>query len=137
MKKKEFADRQKMRAEEIAAVSQAIKILNDDDALDLFKKTLSLSQSSIRLMQTSTTQAFALRASRALAAVASKDAKHAPQLALIQFALEAKAVDFSKILAQIDGMVKVLGEEQKTDDETKTFCTKEIGAKDAQQADTE
>merc|ERR1719421_1041872 len=70
-----------MRAEEIAAVSQAIKILNDDDALDLFKKTLSL--------------------------------------------------------AQIDGMVKVLAEEQATDDETKAFCSKEIGAKDAEQADTE
>merc|ERR1719393_406742 len=46
LKKKEFADRQKMRAEEISAVSEAIKILNDDDALDLFKKTLSLSQTS-------------------------------------------------------------------------------------------
>merc|ERR1719262_1914254 len=43
-KKKEWAERQSMRAEEVAAVGQAIKILNDDDALDLFKKTLSLSQ---------------------------------------------------------------------------------------------
>jgi phage host-nuclease inhibitor protein Gam len=34
-------------------------------------------------------------------------------------------------------MVKVLGEEQKTDDETKAFCDKEISAKDAEQADTE
>merc|ERR1719327_1613129 len=136
-KKKEWAERCAMRAEEIAAVSQAIKILNDDDALDLFKKTLSLSQSSFRFLQTSTSQAVALRASHALAAVAKKDAKHAPQLALIQFALKAKAVDFSKILAQIDGMVKVLGEEQKTDDETKTFCTKEISTKDAEQAETE
>merc|ERR1719311_954256 len=126
-----------MRAEEIAAVSQAIKILNDDDALDLFKKTLSLSQTSMRFIQTSTKRAGALRASRALAAVASKDSKHAPQLALIQFALKAKAVDFSKILAQIDGMVKVLAEEQKTDDETKTFCTQEISTKDAEQKDTE
>jgi septal ring factor EnvC (AmiA/AmiB activator) len=136
-KKKEWAERCAMRAEEISAVSQAIKILNDDDALDLFKKTLSLSQSSIRFLHTSATQAYALRASKALAAVASKDSKHAPQLALIQFALKAKAVDFSKILAQIDGMVKVLGEEQKTDDETKAFCDKEISAKDAEQADTE
>merc|ERR1719238_1980689 len=137
MKKKEWADRCAMRAEEIAAVSQAIKILNDDDALDLFKKTLSLSQSSLRFLQTSASQAVALRASHALAAVASKDSKHAPQLALIQFALKAKAVDFSKILAQIDGMVKVLGEEQKTDDETKTFCDAEITKKDAEQKDTE
>merc|ERR1719335_1595441 len=43
-KKKEWAARSKMRAEEIAAVSEAIGVLNDDDALDLFKKTLSLSQ---------------------------------------------------------------------------------------------
>merc|ERR1719324_2104432 len=34
-------------------------------------------------------------------------------------------------------MVKVLAEEQATDDETKAFCSKGIGAKDAEQADTE
>merc|ERR1719460_2442321 len=51
-KKKEWAERQSMRAEEISAVSEAIKILNDDDALDLFKKTLSLSQTSPVFMQT-------------------------------------------------------------------------------------
>merc|ERR1719327_550063 len=44
-KKKEWAERQSMRAEEVAAIGEAIKILNDDDALDLFKKTLSLAQS--------------------------------------------------------------------------------------------
>merc|ERR1719395_173436 len=43
-KKKEWAGRQQVRAEEIAAISEAIKILNDDDALDLFKKTLALDQ---------------------------------------------------------------------------------------------
>merc|ERR1719201_2732703 len=43
-KKKEWAERQKMRAEEVSAISEAIKILNDDDALDLFKKTLALDQ---------------------------------------------------------------------------------------------
>ena len=58
LKKKEWAERCAMRAEEIAAVSQAIKILNDDDALDLFKKTLSLAQSSsLRFLQTSASQA--------------------------------------------------------------------------------
>merc|ERR1719262_1996563 len=43
-KKREWDERCAMRTEEISAVSEAIKILNDDDALDLFKKTLSLSQ---------------------------------------------------------------------------------------------
>merc|ERR1719258_300559 len=38
-KKGDWAERQKMRAEEVSAISEAIKVLNDDDALDLFKKT--------------------------------------------------------------------------------------------------
>merc|ERR1719236_92150 len=38
-KKAEWSERQKMRAEEVAAISEAIGILNDDDSLDLFKKT--------------------------------------------------------------------------------------------------
>merc|ERR1719324_1405449 len=36
-KEKEWAERQKMRAEEVSAISEAIGILNDDDALDVFK----------------------------------------------------------------------------------------------------
>merc|ERR1719201_3358377 len=38
-KEKEMAARTKARAEEIAAISDAISILNDDDALDVFKKS--------------------------------------------------------------------------------------------------
>ena len=53
-KKKEWAERQSMRAEEVAAIGEAIKILNDDDALDLFKKTLSLSQKSMQFLQEGT-----------------------------------------------------------------------------------
>merc|ERR1719487_2504161 len=36
-KEKEWAEREKLRAEEIQAISDAIGILNDDDALDVFK----------------------------------------------------------------------------------------------------
>merc|ERR1719359_800976 len=39
-KSKEWEERKKMRADEIAAIADTIKILNDDDALELFKKTL-------------------------------------------------------------------------------------------------
>merc|ERR1719355_388898 len=39
-KDEEWAARQKIRAEEVLALSDTIKILNDDDALELFKKTL-------------------------------------------------------------------------------------------------
>merc|ERR1719235_1358993 len=37
---KDKAMREKMRSDEIAAVSDAVKILNDDDALEVFKKSL-------------------------------------------------------------------------------------------------
>merc|ERR1719281_1807632 len=38
--KDEYAERVKTRAEELVAIAETIKILNDDDALELFKKTL-------------------------------------------------------------------------------------------------
>merc|ERR1712179_801419 len=39
-KEAEWAERQKIRSEEMLAIHETIKILNDDDALELFKKTL-------------------------------------------------------------------------------------------------
>merc|ERR1719428_2810302 len=39
-KEDEWATRQKIRAEELLAIAETIKLLNDDDALELFKKTL-------------------------------------------------------------------------------------------------
>merc|ERR1719159_637237 len=39
-KKKEWAERCKMRDEETAAIGEAIAILTDDDALDVFKKAV-------------------------------------------------------------------------------------------------
>merc|ERR1719236_5798 len=39
-KEKEWAERCKMRSMEISAISKAIEILNDDDALDVFKKAI-------------------------------------------------------------------------------------------------
>merc|ERR1719337_526166 len=39
-KEEEWATRCKIRAEELLALADTIKILNDDDALEMFKKTL-------------------------------------------------------------------------------------------------
>merc|ERR1719223_92436 len=49
-KTKEWEERSKSRAEELVALADTIKVLNDDDALDLFKKTLPSASAS--LMQT-------------------------------------------------------------------------------------
>merc|ERR1719486_607126 len=132
-KKNEWAERSKVRAEEIAAISEAIKILNDDDALDLFKKTMSLSQTSMRFMQESSRSSTVARAREVITSLSHKYSQ--PQLALLQYSLRAKAVDFSKILAQIDGMVKVLGDEQDDDGTQKAFCEKESAKSEKQMAD--
>merc|ERR1719463_615844 len=59
VKEKEWAEREKMRSEEIAAISDAIGILNDDDALDLFKKAVpsALVEQSVGFLQRSGSQA--------------------------------------------------------------------------------
>merc|ERR1719379_739326 len=129
-KKKEWAERSKMRSEDVAAISEAIKILNDDDALDLFKKTLSLPQVSMGFLQKKSTMSATLKALQ-------KVGTHQTQLALIEYALKAKAVDFSKVLAQIDGMVTVLGKEQEDDDTQKDFCDKDLAKSEAEKASTE
>merc|ERR1719277_820529 len=48
-KEAEWEETKKMRSEEILALADTIKILNDDDALELFKKTLPGSASFVQL----------------------------------------------------------------------------------------
>jgi chromosome segregation ATPase len=135
-KKKEWDERCAMRAEEIAAISEAIKILNDDDALDLFKKTLSLSQTPSAFLQRKSGASVALRVRTMLSKVAVSGGSQQTALALLGFQLKAKKVDFSKILAQIDGMMKVLDSDQKNDDEQFKFCEAEISKTDKESAAT-
>merc|ERR1719486_828296 len=66
-----------------------------------------------------------------------KHGQHKAELELIELKLEAKKVDFSKILAMIDGMVDVLKEEQKDDDTQKTFCDTDIEKSTREKKDTE
>merc|ERR1719160_1571811 len=49
LKTKEHEQNMKMRSEELLALADTVKILNDDDALDLFKKTLPGSASFIQM----------------------------------------------------------------------------------------
>jgi hypothetical protein len=143
-KKKEYSERVQVRAEEIAAISEAIKILNDDDALDLFKKTLAFDQAprnvasrSFGMLQLRVAKSPAARAHDMIEATLAKAGKHKPLLELIEIELKAKKVDFSKILAMIDGMVEVLHKEQKDDDTQKVFCDQDIEKSTLEKKDTE
>merc|ERR1719450_622219 len=49
LKTKEHEENTKMRSQELLALADTIKILNDDDALELFKKTLPGASSLIQM----------------------------------------------------------------------------------------
>merc|ERR1719506_2432239 len=52
LKSKEWEERSKTRSEEMVAIADTIKILNDDDALELFKKTLPGAASFVQVDST-------------------------------------------------------------------------------------
>merc|ERR1719197_1811994 len=121
-KEDEWATRCKIRAEELLAIADTIKILNDDDALELFKKTLPTPS----LMQLKTSgRAMKLRALAALQD-ASQGNKGDYRLNLISLALKGKKVSFDKVLKMIDDMISLLGQEQRDDNDKKEYCEKLI-----------
>merc|ERR1719231_1498685 len=88
----EFEARQKMRGEEMVALADTIKVLNDDDALDLFKKTLpsaSLLQISVRFSEMRRRALAILHGARG----ASKQ-NRPMALELVALALSGKKVNF-------------------------------------------
>merc|ERR1719335_1670468 len=76
----EHAENQRLRSEELLALSDTIKVLNDDDALDLFKKTLPGASALIQMSANKVN----MRA-RALATLyqAAKRSSHRPQFDFI------------------------------------------------------
>jgi len=116
----DYESRKKGRAEELVAVGETIKILNDDDALDLFKKTLP----SPSLLQITSDRDVRDEALEAFADL--KDSKHSAQIGLIQLALMGKKAGFEKIIKMIDDMVVLLQEEQKDDEKQKEWCEAEF-----------
>merc|ERR1712216_1003943 len=50
LKTKEHEENMKMRSQELLALADTIKILNDDDALEIFKKTLPAASASFMQM---------------------------------------------------------------------------------------
>jgi len=118
-KQQEWEERSATRATELVALADTIKILNSDDALELFKKTLP----SPTLLQTLVSSREASGNARdALGAARRAD----PRVALISMALRGGAKSFDKVIKMIDSMVALLGEEQTSDDTKKAYCEKEL-----------
>jgi len=126
-KEKEWQLVVKTRAEELAALADTIKVLNDDDALELFKKTLP-SASSLIQIQVSTL------ATRKQALTILKQFMKAKQshdhIGFIALALEGRKIGFDKVIKMIDDMIATLKIEQADDDAKKEYCVKELDVAD-------
>jgi len=126
----EHDEHMKTRSEELVALADTIKVLNDDDALDLFKSTLPSPTASFMQIQGSTA---AVRA-RALAAVHKAargvDRSLRPRLDLLALALNGKKGGFEKVVTMIDGMVDLLKKEQVEDDNKKEYCLMQLDTTD-------
>merc|ERR1719165_3129 len=97
-KEKEWEEYKKMMATELVALADTIKLLNDDDALDLFKKTLPSSASSFMQVQV-TAKSMQHRALALLKSV-RRGADH--RLDFLELALHGGKVGFDKILKMLD-----------------------------------
>jgi len=113
----------KTRSEELVALAETVKILNDDDALELFKKTLPSAASMFVQVKVR----MATLRSRALAVIKGV---HQPRLDFITLALHGKKMGFEKVVAMIDEMVITLKQEQKDDDSKKGYCAAEFDQSD-------
>merc|ERR1719498_1754664 len=92
----EWEERKKVRAEELLALSDTIKVLNDDDALELFKKTLPTPASFMQVAASKNS----IR-SQALALIQQVH-NHDRNVDFIALALRGKKIGFEKVIKMID-----------------------------------
>merc|ERR1719389_34270 len=111
-KQSEYDERVKTRSEELQALAETIKILNDDDALELFKQTLPSAASLVQVVGDPRVSALA-------AVQAMRKTTSSPQLDFIALALRGKSAGFEKVTKMIDTMLGTLKDEQADDDHKK------------------
>mmetsp|Transcript_55349 Transcript_55349/g.87795 ORF Transcript_55349/g.87795 Transcript_55349/m.87795 type:complete len:710 (+) Transcript_55349:49-2178(+) len=121
LKTKEHEENMKLRSQELLALADTIKILNDDDALELFKKTLPSSSASFMQVDRNNQRQQALSTIRA---------SNHPELNFIALALQGKSVDFGVVIKMIDEMVGTLKTEQQDDDDKREYCQKQFDTSD-------
>merc|ERR1719311_405973 len=123
---KDWSIRQKTRAEEIAAVSEAIGILSDDDAFDLFDKTVN---SFVQLKELK-----GKSVSRKAAMVLRGVAKKTNNLELVALASKVQLDAFVKVKKAIDEMTAALTQEQADEVKHRDFCVDELNSNELQTA---
>merc|ERR1719213_1364546 len=111
------------------AISETTEMLNSDDALELFKKSLPSAAASF--LQTSSTSRSQMRSKMRrvkslIQDAMSADKAHSRKRQIMLLALSSGMGGFEKVVGMVDGMVGVLEEEQVGDDKTEAWCKAEL-----------
>jgi len=125
---KEYQERMKMRNTEVAAVAEAIAIVQDDSSRDLFERSLG---GFIQIPKA--------KNQRKVVAALEKAANKATgtrKMSLLALASAAKIDNFDKIITAVDQMVGDLKKEQEDEVAHQRFCTAELTENAASQEAT-
>lgn len=141
-KTKQYEERKMLRANENAAIAEAISILNSDDAFATFGKTdatdtgatgpakFFLQMSSVRKRVAA---ASVMSVSSQVEAVLRRGILESKSLRLQKVASMLQGENpFDKVIAEIEKMLKVVEEEGKADKEQLDWCNDERTANDAE-----
>jgi len=120
----------KTRNDEMVALAETIKILNDDDALEIFKKSLPGASASFVQMNVNTASAHARALALILSAKKRASGANRPQLDFIFMAINGKKMGFEKVIKMVDEMVATLKQEQLADDHKREYCAKSFDLAD-------
>jgi len=126
---KAWEERRKTRAEELLAVSEAIQILTEEDAVDTAKSALGNDVKSdiaafLQMRSVRSQTSVRTLAAKALQRVASKT----HNAALVQLSAAIQLDGFEQVKKAINEMIADLKTQQADEVKHKDFCTKELQA---------
>merc|ERR1719265_3102562 len=124
-KTKEYEDRKMVRANEEAAVAQAMSILNSDAAFDTFGATTAAKSGATEFLQVQSRAAHEASVRKAVGHVLTKAARKHKSLRLAKIATQVEKNPFAMVINSIKRQMKVIDEEEKSDDDQKAFCDDE------------
>mmetsp|Transcript_105424 Transcript_105424/g.182223 ORF Transcript_105424/g.182223 Transcript_105424/m.182223 type:complete len:693 (-) Transcript_105424:121-2199(-) len=127
----EWEVRQKMRAQELAAINEAIVVLSQDAAQDTFRKTFNPSAASFTqkaMRKRAARRTRAQKAASVLRGVALQGkGKRLELLALATSVSQSSGIDaFTRVKAAIDQMIAQLGAESTDEVKSKDSCVTRI-----------
>merc|ERR1719291_1036467 len=133
----EWEERKKTRSAELLALADTIKILNDDDALELFKKALPAPGVGLVQVRISSRDMRDRAVSGLRRARQAGNRQDRTKLDLIMLSLSGRKVSFAKVITMIDQMVAMLKEEQLSDEHKKEYCELQFDESDDKKKELE